>query len=280
MKLKIKLLTLVFTFVFLKGKSQITLDNTYTTTITQNNYFNIVKLSNSGYKYVNPDFANNNITLYNLNHTIFKTLIVPTFTAGSQSFYHISETLFNTNPNDVEFIIRQNPTTPIYNVKILVVNENGTVLFSKDSADLSGAHWLGNTPVSYTPSGPKMLLYHRYSTKVFVYTLPGNLVCSDCTNGTITGIPQSGKDPQSNSTAFPNPSKDEIKIKYVLPANSSNAKISFYSIDGKELKTFTIDNHIDYMTIDKEALGGATGIYLYKIYNDAGLISSDKIIFE
>lgn len=82
-----------------------------------------------------------------------------------------------------------------------------------------------------------------------------------------------------NVIAFPNPSDNEIKINYTLPTGSK-AKITFYKEDGKELRTFDIDDHINYITVDKEMLGVQNGLYLFKIYSGSKSISDGKIIIK
>lgn len=277
MKSKTILLTIVFVLFLLKSESQITLDNTYTTGIVNNINFTIVKLSSSGYKYVSPNQTAKTITLYNLNHTIFKTIIIPASITNFWSFHFISETLFNTNTSDVECFVRENtPKTKCY-----VIDETGAIIFSKDSADFTNNVY--NIPpwLSYSTGGVKMILHSTVNDKVFIYNLPGNLVCNDCTSGVISSVTElSNSGNPTNSISYPNPSSNEIKIKYALPQDNPKAKISFYSLDGKELKTFDIDNHIDFMTIDKATLGASSGMYLYKIYNTSELIATDKIVFD
>jgi hypothetical protein len=269
---KIALLLLILCFSI---KGQISLDNTYTA--NNNAGFTLVKLSNSGYKYVVPNYPANSVVLYNLNHTIFKTLTLPTFTGSGESCLYISETLFNTNSSDVEYLLRQF-TYNLYTT-IVVANEFGTVLFSKDSVDLAGGDLLSTNPVRYTPSGVKLMLFHGFNNKAFVYNLPGNLVCETCREDLPMSLKNSYTDINCNVRAFPNPSDNEVKINYTLPSGSK-AKITFYKEDGKELKTFDIDDHINYLTINKETLGGQTGLYLFKIYNGSKTISDGKIIIK
>ena len=272
--MKTLILMIAFLLVFWNAKSQITLGNTFSTGVNNNFYFSLVKLSTSGYKYLNPNYSTNTITLYNLNNTVFKTI---TFPPGlTPSCHYISETLFNTDPSDVELIIRYQSSG---GSKILIINEFGTILFSRDSVDFAGYQNQLQTPISYTPSGVKLLLYNRYTDNVSVYNLPGSLVCNDYTDGAITGKIDNNYN-QPVISVFPNPSIDEIKISYELPSGSPKAYISFYTIEGKELRTYEIDNHINFITINKEALGVLPGIYLYKIFNSAKVISSEKIIFE
>lgn len=285
MKTKSILFAILFSLLIFKGRSQITLAHTYSTGVMGGNYlFNVIKLSHSGYKYVNPRVSASpwNITLYNMDHTVFKVLPVPTFTAN-QDYYMISETLFNSNPADVEFLLMQTMSSSVPSPqRATVFDETGAVLFSRDSVWLAGQ---GQFPVAssafpYTSTGVKLLLANRYSDRVFVYSLPGELPCSECTDGKISGLYTPSSGGGATTLAFPNPSNNEIKIEYKLPTDNPKAKISFYTIDGKELKIVDIDNHIDYITVTKESLGAASGMYMYKIYNSSKIISTGKVIFE
>ncbi len=70
-------------FVSLLINAQVTLENTYNTSAT------ITRLENSGYKYYAMDVAASQCRLYNMNHSIYKTinLSVP----GGQYLYDIIE---------------------------------------------------------------------------------------------------------------------------------------------------------------------------------------------
>ena len=269
-----KQITLLLLLTFcLTVKGQISLEYTYTSTYPWE--LTIIKLSNSGYKYVLPNYASNSVVLYDLNHTIFKTLTLPTFNMGQTCLY-ISETLFNTDPSDVEYLLKH------YNysnyVTVIVGNECGTILFSKDSVELGYDYYTNDGAVRYTPSGVKLLLYSPFNNNSYVYNLPGNLVCETCSEDLPMSINNSSMY-DGNVIAFPNPSDNEIKINYTLPTGSK-AKITFYKEDGKELRTFDIDDHINYITVDKEMLGVQNGLYLFKIYSGSKSISDGKIIIK
>jgi len=261
------------------GHSQISVDTTFSInnggSTVLNIRFSMVKLSNSGYKYVIPDLLNNKITLYNLNHSVFKTLNLP-ITSTNIYFYDISEDLFDTNPTTVEYLIYYYSTN-----KIVIADESGTILLSKDSAQLGGYMFDHSQHIVWTPTGVKLLLASSVLAKVYSYNLPGNIVCSDCTNGQITSIMQSSGDNNAEqSLPYPNPTSNSLKIKYTLPKDIQKAKISFYNTQGKELKTMDIDNNFNDITVDKGTLGVTSGIYFYKIYTADKVLSTNKIIFE
>ena len=73
--------------------AQITLEQSY----ADIQGLSIIKLENSEYKYLQYDLANQIIKLYNLNHSLFKTITLPNLQPSSQkiSIAYISENLFN-----------------------------------------------------------------------------------------------------------------------------------------------------------------------------------------
>ena len=183
------IITTLLLIASISSYAQITLENIYPTgSIINKDYIRLVKLSSSGYKYAeNSDSV---LTLYNLNHTVFRTIPIPPCPYGLISSsgvvvrtYYISEELFNTNPVDIEYLLFY--TDPATIGHVIVYNETGTVLFSKDTVSFAGSTtgYLNEDFISYTPSGCKMIMSHRYSGAAFVYSLPGFLPCHDCTGG-------------------------------------------------------------------------------------------------
>ena len=89
----------------------ITLEQSY----PDNNGLSIIKLENSGSKYLQYDLVAKTVKLYNLHLTIFKTILLPDMApAGNNvTIRHISENLFNTD-NQIEILCSGNgwePTT-------------------------------------------------------------------------------------------------------------------------------------------------------------------------
>lgn len=79
----------------ISSNAQINLENTYNVSAV-NSGLTIVQLANSGYKYVLTEPTLYQVKLYNINHSLWKTIPVPTISGYSLlGVMHISENLFN-----------------------------------------------------------------------------------------------------------------------------------------------------------------------------------------
>jgi hypothetical protein len=75
--------------------AQISLEHTYSGNST-NSSIGFINLSASGDKYVINDFSLNQIKLYNTNHSLWKTITIPSLPNTIGYYYqNISENLFN-----------------------------------------------------------------------------------------------------------------------------------------------------------------------------------------
>lgn len=270
-----KIITILLFVVTISSNAQITLETTYPTGGV--NYLRLVKLSSSGDKYVIND--NTTITLYNLNHTVFKTITIPTFSTGINhcQIYYLSEELFNTNSADVEYFINYTGTTNQSLGHCAVVDELGNILFARDSTVISGGLGYGNEDfIVPTANGTKMIIWSNLYTNNngWVYSLPGTLPCHDCTNGVTSSRTTVNNNLQANEIKnYPNPATNETTVAYSLPQGVTNADLVFYNITGQEVKRFKVTNafkDILISTADLEA-----GTYYYQI-QAPGINSSGK----
>lgn len=166
MKKPVILLMLFFTML---SFGQIELEHTYNNAI-----INRVNLEYSGEKYYEFKSATNELVLYNANHTLWKTIVLPapepTNYTGT-NLIHISETVFNSDA-DLEIIFSYyNTTLPGYQTKVMA--ENGAVLATLDNvynASLSQIDGLSTKliGISYNPNKskvyaiPELTLEHAY----------------------------------------------------------------------------------------------------------------------
>lgn len=267
-----KLLTLLLFATCISANAQITFENSYPPP-TFNTFLRLVKLSSSGYKYAQYDTTA--ITIYNLNHTLYKTINIPASAGGfgnpiNLEVSYISEELFNTNPGDIEYFLYYPGTT--YNGHCRVYDEAGNVLFSKDTVqlNLSYGDYGYKEFVSYTTTGYKMIVYGNTTC---VYALPGTLPCNDCGNGLAGSRTSADNNIQGNILNYPNPAKNETTVAYDLPNGLTSADLVFYNITGQEVKRFKVTNafkDILVSTADLEA-----GTYYYQL-QAAGANSTGK----
>ena len=275
-----KLLTLLLFVATFSNYAQITFENTYPTGSPTKNYLRLVKLSSSGYKYVINDTSK--ITLYNLNHSIFKTIIFPpcpgwVLNTSALHVFYISEQLFNTNPSDIEYFLLY--TDKSFIIHSIIYNDIGNLLFRKDSTQTAlGASYYGNEDfISYTPSGVKMIIGRQFNGAASVYSLPGTLPCHDCTNGTITSImTASGTSQDGKISNYPNPSAGQTTVEYNLPEGITTADLVFYNITGQEVKRFKVTNAFHDIIISTADLDAGT--YYYQILTATGFNAGKKMV--
>ncbi|MBW8049187.1 MAG: T9SS type A sorting domain-containing protein [Cytophagales bacterium] len=257
------------------SNAQITLEQSY----ADNQGLSIIKLENSGHKYLQYDLTNQIVKLYNLDHSIFKTILLPTLQPATQnlSISYISENLFNTD-NLIEILCwKRNwqPTSWIVGGSVKIINENGSVVFLQDSMVVveqrSTTFYGYNDKSSFiynTTNGTKLILYsYKTNDEGFkVFSLPGTLMAS---------IKNINSDNLEDKFVFPNPANSNITIPYEL-TESSFAILTIYDTNGKEIQNLKIDKTFKNVFVDVSKF--QNGVYLYTIKNEAKLISNGKFI--
>lgn len=256
---------LVLLFVFGFAHSQIIFEHSYD---YSGDY---TKLANSGYKIYLMDVVNSQCRIYNTNHTVWKTinLNVP----ANNYLYdikYVSENLFTTdNSLALAYVYYSyDATNQYYTYTAKIVKENGTELLS-----IPGCQYI--YVVDLGELGTKMeayvfdysLLY--YTVKTRYYTLPGNLV---------NGVQDRGLENLSASKAFPNPAGNNATIPYILPEGEFEGLLTITDMQGKTIKTYTVDRNFDHIIIETGQL--PHGAYLY--YLKSGNYSSrpEKLIVQ
>lgn len=261
--------------ITLNTKAQITLEQSY----PDNQGLSIIKLENSGHKYLQYDLANQIVKIYNLNHSIFKTITLPSLLPTNQktSIAYVSENLFNSD-NLVEILCYKegwSPQSPTTDGSVIVIDENGGTVFSQDSmviVEQRSTTYYGyddkSSFVYNTTNGTKMILYsYKTSDKGFkVFSLPGTLIAS---------VKQFPSTINESNLVYPNPSNSNITISYEL-AKSSTGILTIYDLNGNEVENLKIDKTFKNVFIDVSKF--QNGIYLYTIKNENELISNGKFL--
>lgn len=273
-----KLLTAIMLTAFVSTYAQISLENHYSAGGLSQGYLRLIKLSSSGYKYAINDQTK--ITLYNLNHSLWKTISFPSLTGGVGSMpqvFYISEELFNTNPADIEYFVIYTDTNMFPIGHSAVIDETGNVLVSKDTTQIQGVSHYGNEDfISYTPVGVKMIIWQENTKGAWVYSLPGTLPCHDCTNGTTTGIMTGNNGTNTERLmSYPNPTSGLTTIEYVLPQGSVVAELVFYTLTGQEVKRFKVTNAFHNILISTADLDAGT--YYYQLQTADGFKATKKM---
>lgn len=260
---------IILVLSFLAGTSlfaQITLEHTYNLGLQ----CGPVNLSISGYKYIVIDSISgtNVIKLYNMNHTIWKTinLNVP---SGYKLLFanNVSETLFNSDAL-VEIAYTYNKTTTPYDFGFKVTNESGIDVFTYPIHQ-----YVNLNLVSLGSNGTKMILCSKNSsTSTYynfdVYSLPGQLLNN---NNEII-------DDNIKLGAFPNPAINNITITYEIPGNNQKGELIIYNITGSEIRRYKVDNNFNDIFINTSEF--LSGTYLYKVVSGSGESQTKKFIIE
>ena len=261
MKNSILIALMAITF---NSMAQITLEHTYSGAASSGGqtFIDVIHLTSSGYKYMVVDNGTQKIRLYNLNHTVFRTISIPAQPQPQYGFSisYVSDQLFNTNASDIEYMISNRNTQTTQ--KITIYDETGNVLFNQvDSVNNA------ITRITYTPDGVKMFIFNgNTDSSAYVYNLPGQLPCNDCANGIISGFAanEESNAPEINiSNSYPNPATNSTRIDYTLPSGVDEGQIVFYDLNGKELKRFRVDRSFDHLLISTADI--SSGTYYFQL---------------
>jgi hypothetical protein len=259
---------------------QISLDTIYNI----NGLIRIIHLEKSGYKYYFYDDVTKQIHLYNIDNSVFKQINIPTQTAAVNSDYvfYLSETLFNTDSNDIEYLYDVEINSLNYPY-VTIYDELGTVLLHQDSAgaygSLNGLSKYGD--VFNTDSGTKLILSQPYANAhaKYIYNLPGKLSCVPCNGncGVFATVNNFDVDLQSY-LPYPNPTAKSITIPYFLPANIKTAVIEIYDNKGALVNNYIVDHTFNQLVLSANIM--QSGVYFYNITANGKKLSAGKFIIN
>lgn len=258
-----KLIILLFLVIATKVQSQVTFEQNYQT--PTNVYWWHIKLNSTTTKYIYFNGSTSQFKVFNQNHSVYKTISIPTqtgtfpsdWTIAQQLFF--SETLFNTD-NLFEYgIYNYNSAASMYSMNIY--NENGTIVFQEDSI-------AGTGEVFDSPAGSKMVLSRYYSGTLIMQSIYGLA-------GTFYSAVKEQTLENGNISAYPNPSNNYFRIEYKLPTTIDEATMEIYDLNGKLVKSYLISNLHQNLLIESSEL--TAGTYTIKISKN-NLLLSTKII--
>ncbi|WP_346858965.1 T9SS type A sorting domain-containing protein [uncultured Draconibacterium sp.] len=249
--------------LFLTSKAQVTLDRTYNYSTT------VVKLETNGYKYYLMDVPNAQCRIYNLDHSLFKTIncSVP------NNFYladikYVSEKLFD-NDSGIELVYtyyKYNNSAQYYEYDSKIINEDGSAITTID-----GARYVY---VNQTEANTYKVFAYCYDYSVFpeiiwtnIYSLPGEPVSA------FAG-PETTKNNFVN--VFPNPATNTVKVAYKLPENINEGTLYLIDNSGNTVNQYIVDTHTDHLSISVNEL--ASGVYHYFIAYNNTKTDSKKLV--
>jgi hypothetical protein len=263
--------------------SQIVFENSYG---SQEHPIFLVTLENSGDKYAVYDQSASVLYLYNLNHSLFKSINIDTLTLGISPnsgqlsdvnfVAYVKENLFDLD-NQVEFAwsyAQYNPTKIIS----AIIDESGTPLAIFDSCFVFNDQEGYFPSIRNTTNGTKLLTTNGYSAERKVYSLPGTLTCDPCT-GVSGVIDPVGGSSRNKLKPFPVPASEQITIQYQLPSNVTAGTLKIYMEQGGLLKSIQLGPA--FKTVNISVNEFSSGLYLYSIETPNGtIINSGKFIVE
>ena len=244
--------TLIFVFSIIALYGQITLQHTY-------NYSTaVVKLETLGYKYYLMDVPTKQVRIYNMDHSLFKTIncTVPNGYFLSDIKF-VSENLFNSDSQiELAYTYYKYVSTStsyyyIYGAK--VITEDGTVLQPIDGAQYLYVNKTGDTEYKLFAY---CFDYSVFPEKVWtvIYNLPGKV---------YSFASFSAEQPDLLLKSYPNPATDLVTVNYDLPANVGTGKLYLMDNSGRAVSSYIIDQHTDHLELN---VGGLSdGVYHYFI---------------
>ena len=266
----------LITFV-INARAQVVFEHDYDSAATYNNCFGnfsqlmIIKFEVSGEKYVNVNRCGKVIEIYNLNHSLVKTISLTGVTLANGvvgDILYLSETLFDTDPA-IEFMY----TVEGGNYYITnIYKENGSLIFSDTGSVMVYPNYeMQQYPIYNTSQGTKMILsYNNGHAKVF--GLQGTLSTAiEQANGQLIKA-QNG----TFSNLYPNPSNGAVTIQYELPKEERQGELILYNIQGAEVKRYKVDNTFKDILLDNTQL--PAGTYFYQLQTKKGAVGTKKMV--
>lgn len=273
--------------------SQITLEQTYPSAGWYNlkptpnaafgaKLFYLVKLEISGEKYVSIDLIGQNVSFYNLNHSLYATmsysnvtllggLLSPNDEKFSAGLLYFSELLFDTD-NQIEMMYTQTTSssgTPLAITQI--VNQDGSLLFTAngEAPIVKPTQHNQYYPIYNTANGTKMILSKTDGTAK-VYALGGTFTAIIANNPVIGD--------NNTLSLSPNPlgKSAALTLKYNLPVGVNSADLHIFDTTGKEVRSYKVGSEMHEVLLEPGEL--PAGVYYYQLSSGSKIIGTKTSI--
>lgn len=221
------------------------------------------------------------VNIYDTDLSLFRTLVIPAPPEGVHwsSLTSVTETLFDTDPGTVEYMLfglhdAEGGTLPVLGI----YDEDGVELFFRDPGtafSTVGAPQDMGPNIIETDGGALMLIGHAISgSGVEIYHLPGHVPCiSSCGNDGITGIaPMQGT---SGTMTVQSPADGSSIVRYTLADGASHGMLELFDAAGRILRTEPIRSDGQYL-LDTRTLTG--GSYIVRIRTDRKVMSGAPMV--
>ena len=280
------LLTLTLT-----SKSQIILEHVYDSAATGAgqhwcsitfSQLMLIDFEISGKRYVNINRCGKVIEIYDLSHTLVKTISLASLppdinysTIGD--ILYLSQRLFSTDSKIAfMYLFQENDSLGDSYSVTNIYNEDATLMFS----DTSGAwvypsYEMQQWPIFNTTGGTKMILSDQGSGHAKVFSLPGTLsTCCALANNVQLIQAQGGR----LFNLYPNPNNGSVTLQFELPKGEKEGEIVLYNTIGIEIKRYKVDGALKELVIDNTQL--AAGAYFYQLQTSKGAADKKMIIVK
>jgi len=226
-------------------------------------------LENLGEVYYSMDVANKKCLIYDMNHTLLKSIALPIPNGYYLSdIQHVSENLFNLdNLIELVYIYSKYITESYYyTFETRLINENGVDLVSLPSGS-------GYTSVIEMQTAKKFLVYEYdysaipYMTKTHVYSLPE--ASTKSVSYSLTSL-------QGN--AYPNPADNQINIPVTLPEGIQSGFLEILDMNGRKVMSYPVSTSDGNVVLPVRQL--LSGTYLYQVNTLEGLSEARKIVIR
>lgn len=272
-----KIFFLVLAMLGLKMSAQFVFEHDYTGASTygsNGSQLMIINFEVSGERYVNVNRNAKSISVYDMNHSLVKSISLTGLQVGIGSSYiddilYLSQNLFNLDTM-IEFMYIKDGAVSSQS-EVWVYDETGAILFH----DTAGVPIRNNIPLQQYPiyntsQGTKMLLsYMNGHSKV--WGLAGTLT---------TAIQQANENLMLAqgmiSNPKPNPSSNSTHIDYVLPEGMNQGEIILFNLQGFEVRRYRVDRTFNDLLISTGEI--PAGTYYYQLVCGINSSSGKKLV--
>lgn len=263
--MKTTVIFILFFFLFAGLNAQVTLEKKYDYSTS------VVKLETLGYKYFLMDVPAGQCRIYNLDHSLFKTVNcnVP---SGSYLFdiKFLSEKLFDSDAG-IELLCtyyKYITSQDYYEYDSKIINDDGSQITFIDG---SLYNYINKTEESTYKLFSYCYDFSGFPEKVWtnIYSLPGS---------TAVSAIMINNEPDILLNAFPNPVNQALKVAYILPENISQATLHLINNSGKQVEQFVVDSHTDHLMLDVSRY--QSGVYHYFIEYGNTKTPAKKLVIQ
>jgi len=244
--------------------AQVSLEHTYNYSAT------VVKFETIGYKYYLMDVPRAECRIYNMDHSLYKTISCPV-PSGCYVFdiKFLSEKTFDSDAG-IELLYswyKYYSGSDYYDYDSRIINEDGTEI-----AQIDGALY---NYINKTGEDTYHLFSYCYDFSVFpeiiwtkIFSLPGQPVQAALMD----------ENPDNFLKAFPNPAASNVKVEYRLPDQVESGILHLIDSKGSMVSQFKVDTHTHHLLLN--VAGMKSGVYHYFIEYDNTRTPSKKLVIN